>query len=106
MMNFQDGVLQKNQKGFKPWKKKKARMEKEKVFAIKVERRPQSSVMLQEVLAENGKIIEARMGLHKRSKGKDQGRVILYTKGKEEELASFSRSLKKIKGIRVKSISL
>ncbi|HDP73411.1 MAG TPA: hypothetical protein ENN46_00420 [Candidatus Woesearchaeota archaeon] len=81
-------------------------MEEEKIIVMKVEKRSQVSVMLQQSLAKHGRLIEARLGLHRKNKGRDEGLVILCTKGKEKDIADLLKTLRKIDGIQVKSITM
>ncbi|MDI3543657.1 MAG: hypothetical protein PWP57_1262 [Candidatus Atribacteria bacterium] len=74
------------------------------LLLIKVGKREQNALKVQELLSRYGCNIKVRLGLHEFSsecEGKDEGIIILELSGKLEEFKKIKEDLEKIEGVKV-----
>ena len=77
------------------------------VMAVRVEKRTKDAARVQEALTKNGCIINVRLGLHEtRNVCADEGLILLYLCGSKKEIAALKGDLRRIKGVRVKTMEL
>ncbi len=77
------------------------------IMAIRIARRSQAAVKVQEVLTRHGCIIGLRIGLHEIGNVcAEDGLVLLNVCGKPKEVAALKKDLRAIKGVRVKSMEV
>ncbi len=77
------------------------------VMAVRVDKRTKDAVKVQEALTKNGCIINIRLGLHEtRDICADEGLILLYLCGAKKDVVALKTDLRKIKGVRVKTMEL
>lgn len=82
-------------------------MECQTVMAVLIDNRSQAALRVQEALTRNGCIINARLGLHEAGpQCSEQGLLILHLCGAPEDVAALEEDLRRIPGVRPKSMQL
>ena len=78
------------------------------IMALRLDKRVQSAVKMQEVLTTHGCAIRMRLGLHEASKDycAEEGLILLQVCATPDEAAALESDLAAIEGIRVKTMSL
>ncbi len=77
------------------------------VMAVLVDKRMKDAARVQEALTKNGCIINIRLGLHEiRNVCADEGLILLYLCGSKKDVGVLKSDLRKIKGVRVKTMEL
>lgn len=74
------------------------------LLLIKVGKREQNALKVQELLSRYGCNIRVRLGLHEFSsecEGEDEGIIILELSGKLEEFKKIKEDLEKLEGVKV-----
>jgi len=76
-------------------------------MALLIDKRTKEAVKVQQVLTRHGCIIGVRLGLHDASGVcADDGLVLLGLRGTAKEAAALAADLRRVKGVRVKSMRL
>lgn len=75
----------------------------EAVMTIKVDTRTKEAKDMQEILTRHGSIIKTRLGIHDAplEASSEQGMIILYLIGKEENVEILKKDLSKLNGLKV-----
>ncbi len=77
------------------------------IVALLISKRTQAATKVQEVLTRHGCIISVRLGLHEAGAVcSDQGLVLLGVNGTRAAVTALVRDLRKIDGVRVKTMDL
>ena len=78
------------------------------IIIISVKQRQNVSVSVQEVLTEFGCLIKTRLGITDSCSDKcsQTGLIILEFIGSKKEITSITKKLSKIKGVKVKTVSI
>jgi hypothetical protein len=77
------------------------------VMAVMVDKRMKDAAKVQEALTKNGCIINVRLGLHEiRNVCADEGLILLYLCGAKKAIAALKSDLRKVKGVKVKTMEL
>lgn len=76
-------------------------------MAVLIDKRTDAAIKVQEVLTRHGCIINARLGLHEAGdRCAEHGLVLLYLVGSKKEVAALASALRKVRGVRVKTMDL
>ncbi len=82
-------------------------MECQAIMAVLIDNRSQAAIKVQEALTRNGCIINVRLGLHDAGpQCSQQGLLILHLCGSSEDIAALEEDLRKIPGVKPKSMKL
>lgn len=77
------------------------------ILALLIDRRTETATRVQEILTRHGCIITVRLGLHEAgSVCSEQGLVLLGLNDAGRAAAALVRDLKRVKGVRIKTIDL
>ncbi len=77
------------------------------IMAVRIDKRLKEAVKVQEVLTKHGCIINLRIGLHETTNVcADSGLILLSLCGTKKEVAALKADLARIKGIKVKTMSV
>ena len=78
------------------------------ILILSVAKRKDTAVKVQEILTEAGSAIRTRLGLHESGGGKssDAGLIILQLENNKNIINSLKTKLKKIKGVKIKSVEI
>ena len=78
------------------------------IMAVRLDKRVQSAVQVQEALTKHGCAIRMRLGLHETSKDycAEEGLILLQVCATAEETAALAADLSAIEGVRVKQMVL
>lgn len=80
-------------------------MDKDRIMAIRTDKRRDMAEKLQKVLTEFGCNIKLRLGLHEAGLVcSDTGLILLVLTGPEEEIAQFEQALNQLEGVRHQSM--
>ncbi len=82
-------------------------MECRTIMAVRLTRRMEEAVKVQETLTRHGCIISLRIGLHETSKAcSDRGLVLLHLCGTRKEVAALRKDLARIRGVKTKTMEI
>lgn len=82
-------------------------MECSTIMAIRLSKRKDEAIAVQNVLTENGCIINLRVGLHETTNQcSDEGLILLHICGSSEELSKLQSQLGKISGVYVNTMDI
>ncbi len=78
------------------------------IMALRLDKRMQTAVPVQEVLTRHGCAIRMRLGLHEASKDycAEEGLILLQVCGTEQEVLALEADLGALEGVRVKKMTL
>lgn len=77
------------------------------IIALLIDKRTQTATKIQEILTRHGCIIALRLGLHEAGPVcSEQGLVLLGLSGPGRAVAALTRDLRKVNGIRIKTMDL
>ena len=78
------------------------------IIVVSVKQRQQVSASVQEILSEFGCLIKTRLGITDSSVDKcsQTGLIILEFIGSKKQITSMTKKLTKIKGVKVKTVSI
>ena len=78
------------------------------IMAVRLTRRVNSAVQVQEALTKHGCVIRMRLGLHETSKDycAEDGLILLQVCATAEETAALEADLAALEGVRVKTMAL
>ncbi len=76
-------------------------------MAVSISKRIAEAVKVQQVLTKHGCIISLRVGLHETANVcADDGLVLLHLCGTKKEIAALKADLNKMKGVKVKTMTV